>query len=63
MDRFSSFFNCGVIRIDNKDLNNDVALEHINSGANEYESSNNHHEIICEMKDFYKVKSSIEKNK
>ena len=56
------FFNCGVIRIDNKDLNNDVALElAINSGANECESSNNHHEIICEMKDFYKVKSSIEK--
>ena len=56
------FFNCGVIRFDNKDLNNDVALElAINSGANECESINNHHEIICEMKDFYKVKSSIEK--
>ena len=56
------FFNCGVIRFDNKDLNNDVALElAINSGANECESTNNHHEIICEMKDFYKVKSSIEK--
>ena len=56
------FFNCGVIRFDNKDLNNDVALElAINSGANECESINNHHEIICEMKDFYKVKNSIEK--
>ncbi len=56
------FFNCGVIRFDNKDLNNDVALElAINSGANECESSNNHHEIICEMKEFYKVKNSIEK--
>ena len=51
-----------MIRFDNKDLNNDVALElAINSGANECESTNNHHEIICEMKDFYKVKSSIEK--
>ena len=56
------FFNCGVIRIDNKDLDKDEALElAINSGANECDSLNNHHDIICEMKDFYKVKSSIEK--
>jgi len=56
------FYNCGIIRIDNKNLNNDSALElAINSGANECESSNNYHEIICEKKDFYKVKSSIEK--
>ena len=33
----------------------------INSGANECESYNKYHEIICEMKDFYKVKNSIEK--
>ena len=33
----------------------------INSGANECESSNEYHEILCEMKDFYKVKSKIEK--
>ncbi len=56
------FYNCGVIRIDKKILNNDAALElAINSGANECESENNHHEIICEMKDFYKVKNSLEK--
>ena len=56
------FYNCGVIRIDNKNLSNDNALElAVNSGANDCESSINHHEIICEMKDFYKVKSSIEK--
>ena len=56
------FYNCGVIRFENKNFNNEEALElAINSGANECESSNNHHEIICEKKDFYKVKSSIEK--
>ncbi len=56
------FFNCGVIRIDNKNLNNDDALElAISCGANECESSNNHHEIVCEMEDYYKVKSCIEK--
>ena len=55
------FYNCGVIRIENKILNNDKALElAINSGANECESSNEYHEIICEMRDFYKVKSKIE---
>ena len=56
------FYNCGVIRIDKSNLNNDLALElAINSGANDCESSTSHHEIICEMKDFYKVKSSLEK--
>ena len=56
------FFNCGVIQIENKNLNNDEALElAINSGANECKSLDNYHEIICEMKDFYKVKNTIEK--
>ena len=57
------FYNCGVVRIENKNFNNDDAYElAINSGANECESYDKHHEIICEMKDFYKVKSNIEKN-
>ena len=56
------FYNCGVIQIDKKNLSSDEALEvAINSGANECNSANNHHEIICEKRDFYKVKSSIEK--
>ena len=56
------FFNCGVLRIDNKSLSDDDAFElAINSGAIECETSNNYHEIICKMKDFYKVKNSIEK--
>ena len=55
------FYNCGVVRIGNKNFNNDEALElAINSGANECVSSNEYHEIIREMKDFYKVKSKIE---
>ena len=56
------FYNCGIIRIEKKILIMMQLFElAINSGANECESSNNYHEIICEKKDFYKVKSSIEK--
>ena len=56
------FYDCGVIRIDNKILNSDAALElAINSKANNCESLINYHEITCEKKDFYKVKSNIEK--
>ncbi len=56
------FFNCGVIRIENKNLDYDLAFEFaIDSGANECESINNYYEIVCEKKDFYKVKNNIEK--
>ena len=56
------FYNCGIVHIDNKSLSNDEALElAIESGANECKSTNNYHEIICEMREFYKVKSYIEK--
>ena len=56
------FYNCGVVRIENKNLNNDAALElAINSGANECDSTDKHHEILCEKKDFYQVKNNIEK--
>ena len=56
------FYNCGVVRIENKNFNNDAAFElAINSGAKECESYDKYHEIICEMKDFYKVKNNIEK--
>ena len=42
------FFNCGVLRIDNKSLSDDDAFElAISSGAIECEKSNNYHEIIC----------------
>ncbi len=56
------FYNCGVIHFDNKSFNNDAALElAINCGAEECKSTENYHEIICKMKDFYKVKNSMEK--
>ena len=56
------FYNCGVIRINSNDLDNNKALElAINSGASDCKSLNNYHEIVCEMKEFYKVKSIIEK--
>ena len=56
------FYNCGIFHIDNKSLSNDEALElAIESGANECKSTNSYHEIICEMREFYKVKSYIEK--
>ena len=56
------FYNCGVIQIENTSLNDDTALElAINSGANDCRSTSIHHEIICEKRDFYKVKNNIEK--
>ena len=55
------FYNCGVIRIEKKKMNDNFALElAINSGANDCSSRQNYHEIICEKKDFYKVKNKIE---
>ncbi len=56
------FYNCGVIQINKEKLNNETALElAINSGANDCKNLTNFHEIICEKRDFYKVKSEIEK--
>ena len=55
------FYNCGVIRIEKKKMNDNFALElAINSGANDCSSRQDYHEIICEKKDFYKVKNKIE---
>ena len=56
------FYNCGIIRFEKKNLDDNSALElAINSGANDCKSEQEYHEIICEMKDFYKVKNKIEK--
>ena len=55
------FFNCGVIQISKKEKNDDKVLEMaINAGAKDCISSDIKHEIICEMKDFYKVKNEVE---
>ena len=43
-------------------LNDDKVLEMaINAGAKDCISSDIKHEIMCEMKDFYKVKNEVEK--
>ena len=56
------FFNCGVIRIDKNNISDDEAIElTVNSGAKDCLSNENFHEVICEKRDFYKVKSNIEK--
>ena len=55
------FQTCGVIKIKKKDIEDNLAIElAINSGANDCKSTNEYHEIICEKRDFYKVKSAIE---
>ena len=56
------FFNCGVVRVDKKDLSDEAALElAINAGGKECENLKEFYEITCEMKDFYKVKNNLEK--
>ncbi len=56
------FFNCGVMRIEKKDIEDTAAIElAINSGANDCLSTSDYHEILCEKRDFYKVKNTVEK--
>ena len=56
------FNNCGVIHIEKKLIDEDKMIEiSINSGAKDCITLENIHEITCEMKDFYKVKSEVEK--
>ena len=56
------FINCGIIQIKYNHIKEDQALEiAINAGANDCNTNKDYHEIICEMKKFYDVKSKIEK--
>ena len=56
------FNNCGIIQIDHNFIQEDQALEiAINAGASDCNTHKDYHEIICEMKKFYDVKSKIEK--
>ena len=56
------FNNCGIIQIEHDSIKEDQALEiAINAGASDCNTLKNCHEIICEMKKFYDVKSKIEK--
>ncbi len=56
------FFNCGVIHIDKKKLNEEEVFEiATNVGAKDCFNLENCHEIISEKEDFYKIKSQFEK--
>ena len=56
------FYNCGVIHIEKKKIEEDKMMEiAINSGAKDCTTLENLHEIVCEKKEFYKVKSIVEK--
>ena len=56
------FFNCGVIHIDKKKLNEEEVFEiATNVGAKDCFNLENCHEIISEKEDFYKIKNQFEK--
>tara|TARA_B100000945_G_scaffold110932_1_gene87880 strand:- start:3 stop:728 length:726 start_codon:yes stop_codon:yes gene_type:complete len=55
------FYNCGVIHFDKNSMeDNDVIELSLLLGANDCKNYDDYHEIITDMKDFYKVKSEIE---
>jgi|TARA_B110000971_G_C19931554_1_gene464225 YebC/PmpR family DNA-binding regulatory protein len=55
------FFNCGVIHVSKEKISEQNILEvSINAGAKECISSQEHHEVLTERKDFYKIKNEIE---
>ena len=55
------FYNCGVIHFDKNSMkDNDVIELSLLLGANDCKNYDDYHEIITDMKDFYKVKSKIE---
>ena len=56
------FENFGVIHINKHKLKEDEILDiATNSGAKDYVSFENIHEIVCNKEDFYKVRNEIEK--
>ena len=56
------FYSCGIIKILKEKFTKEEILEiAIESGAKDCISNDEHHEIITEKEDFYKVKSKIEK--
>ena len=56
------FNNCGVLHIEKGIIGDDEILEKaINFGAKDCTSFNEKHEIITDLKDFYMVKSNLEK--
>ena len=59
----SHMFNiCGVIHLENTQINEEAAFEiAINAGAKDCSSFNETHEILTKKEDFYKVKIELEK--
>ena len=60
----SHYFSvCGVLHIAKDKISDEKILEvSINAGAKDCSSSPQHHEILTEREDFYKIKNEIEKN-
>jgi YebC/PmpR family DNA-binding regulatory protein len=57
-----NFQQLGVIKIDKKEISEEKILEiAIDSGANEYFSKKNFHEIHCDKNEIYSVKRDLEK--
>ena len=57
-----NFKQLGIIRIEKKTISNESMLElAVETGAEEYISNENFHEIFCSKEQFYKVKTAIEK--
>ena len=57
------FFACGVLQIAKDKISDEKILElSVNAGAKDCISNSEYHEIITERDNFYKFKSTIEKN-
>jgi YebC/PmpR family DNA-binding regulatory protein len=57
------FFVCGVLHIEKEKISDEKIIDlSINMGAKDCTSSHEHHEILTEREDFYKIKSEIEKS-
>ena len=58
-----NFNQLGIIRIDKKEVSDERILElAIDAGADECESSDDFHEIHCQVSEIYNVKKELEKN-
>jgi len=58
-----NFKKVGVIKIDKNEISEEKILDiAINSGANEYFSRKDFHEIHCDKNEIYNVKKDLEKN-
>jgi len=57
------FFLCGVLHIAKEEILDEKILKlSIDAGAKDCSSNSEHHEILTEREDFYKIKNEIENN-